>query len=472
MDRREFLRASLAASLTSVLPSRVAPAAPAAYPLRAKGHYLVDQQDQPFLMLADSPQPLITNVSLADAEEYFATRQRQGFNAAWVDLIAGDYTGNGHRDYATYDGIVPFRGGIPLFPGIEPSPTVIDLQTHNESYFERADAMIRLAAKFGFCFLLQAAETGSFTEQAPVLQTNGAAACFAYGVHLGNRYKDFPNIIWLHGNDYDYPNKTARLDALTTSIARGIRSADKNHLHTIEFGYLQLSTDDPAWRPIVGLNADYTDVHPTYDTILRGYNYTPILPVVLLEPVYERARDAPKKVSTAHTMRAVAYWTLLSGATGTTYGNDDYDFKVDWREHMTDLGAAHMAHVKAFFERRSWYELVPDQSHRVVIAGYGHYSIAKDGDTNDYVTTARTADGSLAVAYLPHGGVITVDMTQLRGPAMAQWYDPTSGDYRPINPSPYARSRYPLVNDGTQIFLSPGRNAGGDQDWVLVIETA
>ena len=31
---------------------------------------------------------------------------------------------------------------------------------------------------------------------------NGPARCRAYGQYLGNRYKDFPNIIWLNGNDF------------------------------------------------------------------------------------------------------------------------------------------------------------------------------------------------------------------------------------------------------------------------------
>ena len=54
-----------------------------AYPLKASanGRYLVDQNNLPFLIVGDSPQSLIGNLSEADAAIYFADRQLRGFNA-------------------------------------------------------------------------------------------------------------------------------------------------------------------------------------------------------------------------------------------------------------------------------------------------------------------------------------------------------------------------------------------------------
>src|SRR5262245_21937853 len=47
------------------------------YPLRASrnNRYLVDQNDRPFLMVGDSPQSLITNLSPAEAAIYMANRK-------------------------------------------------------------------------------------------------------------------------------------------------------------------------------------------------------------------------------------------------------------------------------------------------------------------------------------------------------------------------------------------------------------
>jgi hypothetical protein len=45
----------------------------------------------------------------------------------------------------------------------------------------------------------------------------------------------------------------------------------------------------------------------------------------------------------------------------------------------------------------------------------------------------------------------------------ARWYDPTAGTFTNIPGSPFA-------NVGSMQFATPGTNAGGDDDWVLVLE--
>jgi hypothetical protein len=54
-------------------------------------------------------------------------------------------------------------------------------------------------------------------------------------------------------------------------------------------------------------------------------------------------------------------------------------------------------------------------------------------------------------------------MTKLRGPATAQWYDPSRGVYTAIAGSPFP-------NKGRHVFTPPGNNRDGDGDWVLVLE--
>ena len=70
------------------------------------------------------------------------------------------------------------------------------------------------------------------------------------------------------------------------------------------------------------------------------------------------------------------------------------------------------------------------------------------------------------VAYLPpaHTGTITVDMAAMSGPAQARWFDPTSGELKAVTGAPFA-------NHGQREFATPGRNAAGDVDWVLLLET-
>ena len=62
-----------------------------AYPLKvsANGRYLVDQDNEPFLIKGDSPQGLIIDLSPSEADAFFANRAAYGFNAMWIHLLGG-----------------------------------------------------------------------------------------------------------------------------------------------------------------------------------------------------------------------------------------------------------------------------------------------------------------------------------------------------------------------------------------------
>jgi hypothetical protein len=74
-------------------------------------------------------------------------------------------------------------------------------------------------------------------------------------------------------------------------------------------------------------------------------------------------------------------------------------------------------------------------------------------------------DGSFALAYLPSPRPLTVNLSKLKGPVHAQWFDPTNEKYQEAGDGP-------LSNVGKREFVSPGSNAAADRDWLLVLETA
>src|SRR5215469_15094709 len=78
------------------------------YPLKVgpTKRYLVDQRGRPFMIVGDSPQALIANLSLSDAKTFIADRAAAGFNSLWINLLCDRYTG-GRADGSTYDHIVP-----------------------------------------------------------------------------------------------------------------------------------------------------------------------------------------------------------------------------------------------------------------------------------------------------------------------------------------------------------------------------
>jgi hypothetical protein len=110
--------------------------------ISTNGRHLV-QNNMPFLIVGDSPQSLIVNLSIAEAKMYFANRKANGFNTVWINLLCATYTA-GRSDGSAYDGIIPFT-------------TQNDLSAPNEAYFSRVDEMIRLAASHGLVVFLDPA---------------------------------------------------------------------------------------------------------------------------------------------------------------------------------------------------------------------------------------------------------------------------------------------------------------------------
>jgi Protein of unknown function (DUF4038) len=255
------------ASVRLARPAKLLPTRPPVYPLRIgpTGRYLVDRDGRPFLIVGDSPQALMVDLSPKQADRYFADREAAGFNSLWINLVSDDYTG-GRPDGATYDGIVPFRQQG-------------NLSTPNPAYFARADEMIRLAAKHHLAVFLDPIETGGWLG---VLQQNGTAKAYAYGRYLGLRYRSFANVVWLNGNDFQSWSNP-RDDAVVLAVAKGIRSVDPSQLQTVELNYLtSTSLDDARWRGILGIDAAYTYA-PTYAEVLKAYRNTDHIPAFMIE---------------------------------------------------------------------------------------------------------------------------------------------------------------------------------------------
>src|SRR5262245_50827704 len=118
-----FLLASGGSSVAADLSHARASTYSYVYPLKVSksGRYLVDQRNVPFLVVGESPQSMIGNLSVSDAEKFIAARKAAGFNALWINLLCAKYTAC-RDDGTTFDGIAPFT-----------APE--DLAHPNEAYF-------------------------------------------------------------------------------------------------------------------------------------------------------------------------------------------------------------------------------------------------------------------------------------------------------------------------------------------------
>jgi hypothetical protein len=426
-------------------------------PLRASinNRYLVDQTGAPFLIMGDSPQSMVVNVSTSDMQTYMADRERLGFNTLLVDILSTSYTG-GNPNGTTYDGIAPFTSGS--------NPSSYDLTTPNDAYFSRVDRMLTLAFLYHLVVFLDPIETGGWLG---TLENNGSTNAYNYGVYVGNRYRNFSNIVWLHGNDFQDWSYSTTDNNLVKQVMAGIASVDSSHLQTVELNYFSsYSSQDAMMGSLLTLDSAYT-YYETYDIVLRSYNSSPTIPTYLTEANYEYENDDGQLPGPTGTwvLREQAYWTMLSGGSGQLYGSEYiWQFTPGWQSLLDSPGALEIQYINQLFGGVAWWELVPDAAHQIVTAGYGTYNASNMNlTTATYCTTSWITTGSQSLTYCPNASTLTVNLAEFSGPVKAQWYDPSNGAWIAIAGSPFQ-------NAGTQNFTTPGNNHDGDPDWILSVE--
>lgn len=415
--------------------------------------YLVDQNGVPTLLVGDSPHALFVNLSTTDLAIYLANRQTNGFNMLWVQALCSDYIANCRSDLSTYDGVKPFTSGT--------DQTNYDVSTPNPAYWSRVDSYVNAAASHHLAILFDTWETAALM---PMARSNGNTKMHDYGVFLGNRYKNFPNIIWITGNDFQ-TWRDATDNTLMQSLMAGIASVDIHHLQTTQLDFnASNSLEDSLLAPYTTLSGAY-DYYCSYGETLAQYNHASPVPSFFEEGFYEFNVNA-----TLRNLRSQAWWAALGGATaGQMYGSENvYPFSAGWQNFLDSTGVVEFGYLNSVLKSMKWYELVPDQAHTIVTGGFGTLDTGETADctnTNDYVTTSYLPDGTAALSYAPLGATLTVDMSKFRGAVTARWFDPTNGDFVPIPGSPFA-------NSGSETFGTPGSNSAGDTDWVLILTTS
>jgi hypothetical protein len=398
--------------------------------LSANRRYLVDQKDRPFLVHGDTAWSLITAVTKEDAGRYLEDRRRKGFNAIIVNLIEHFFNGPINRD------------------GEGPFVTAGDFAKPNEKYFAHADWVLRKAREKGitvFLFPMYLGYKGTDEGWYQEALLNGMAKCRNYGRYLGNRYKDYKNIVWTLGGDRN-PEPELAEDAVNAVVA-GIRESMLDALFSAH--------PAPEFSGAEKYNLQWLDINSTYTygivhrQLLRDYDRKPTMPFVLMESTYEGEHN-----SSPVQIRRQAYWALLSGAAGQFLGNKPiWAFDPGWQAALNSEGSRSMAHLRSLFETRAWYDLVPDREHKIVVDGLGEFTGL------DFASAARTTDRRTLLVYIPTGRTVVVDTAQIAGSRQrAAWFDPRSGG-----------------------ITSAGESAAGDKrsfktpseaDWVLVVEDA
>jgi hypothetical protein len=411
---------------------RFAAVPPPQLPIKVSGdrRHLVDQADRPFLLHGDAGWSIVSTADREGAERYLEDRRARGVNAVTIVLIDHiEPPGNAYGD-------APFR-------------TRGDFGTPNEAYFRHADWVVRRAAEKGMVVLLSPCYLGDQGGPEGFYQDvvqSGAAKMREWGRFVGQRYRSFDNVVWLDGGDYNPPPEGL---ALLTAVVEGIRSADDRHIHAVHWSSETSGREISV--PWLDLNTTYT-YQPVYLKTLPD-QADATRPFILLEAHYENEHD-----STTQRLRSQAYYAMLSGASGHVFGSYPvWKFAAGWPEHLDTRGARSMTHLRSLLTGRAWYDLAPDASNRILVAGQGAF-----GGT-EYALLASDPAGRLALAYLPSVRTVTIDGGHFAGPVRAAWFDPSDGTYAAVAGSP-------LSNRATHQLAPPGANAEGAGDWVLVLE--
>jgi hypothetical protein len=402
-----------------------------AFPLQvsANRRYLVDQNQQPFLIHGDTAWSLITAITEAEADAYLADRAEKGFNALIVNLIEHKFNGP-----LTRAGEHPFK---------DPQ----DLSTPNDRYFDYAGRLLQKAAGYGMVVVLAPMylgykhprnDDGWFQEA----RLSGSEKCYKYGQYIGQRYAGLNNIIWMMGGDR---NPDGVQDEVH-SLLMGIKETDKRSLVTAHPHPDEPTAERYSLGGWLDLNETYT-YQIVHKKLVMDYLRRPVMPFVLMESSYEGEHNAsPVQI------RRQAYWAILCGGCGQFLGNNPiWLFNPGWQAAMNLEGSRSMVHLKTFFSARPWQALVPDLKREVVTGGLGEFNGL------DYLTAARTADGSTLMAYLPSAREITIDLSKLSGSRVrAWWFNPHSGQSQPAGEHA----------TGQALRLTPP----GEGDWGLVVD--
>jgi hypothetical protein len=399
-------------------------------------HYLVDQNGKPFFLSGEAAWSLIAQPTLDDARVYLNDRQAKGVNLLLVNLIEHKFAKNPPADAA---GDEPF--------GTKP------FTAFNEAYFAHADDVLREAGMRNMVVLLAPLYLGYDCEDEGFCQEVRQAAATdlrEYGRYVGKRYASVPNLVWIIGGDADPTPVKSKVQ----QFVAGLREQDSVHLMTAHDAPESFATSHWSGEAWLDVNDFYTYDEALYTEALDAAKQG--MPFFLVESAYENEHD-----STPQSLRAQAYWSVLSGAMGHIFGNcpiwhfssaDKFCGTRAWKSALDSPGIASMAVLHEFFATRAWWDLVPDSQHRILTQGYGTY-----GQPN-YVTAAYSAARGLFIAYLPSSRPVTVDLTHLTGSQFgASWLDPADGSMHTAGT---------FSNQQSVTLSPPGRG-----DWVLYFES-
>ena len=422
----------------------------------SNGRFLVTEDNQPFFWMADTAWELFHRCSKDEAIMYLKKRASQGFNVVQAVALAEL---DGLND-PNPNGDLPLINNDPAYP--------------NDKYFNHIDFIIKEAEKLGIYIALlptwgDKLNMKSWGTGPEIFNSSNA---YDYGKWIGNRYRDYDNIIWIIGGDRQ-PREGSLDVEVWNQMANGVVDGAGGYDNTLMSYHPQPKDGggSSTWfhqEKWLDFNMHQTGhcLKQTYKNIGHDYQLNPIKPVLDAEPLYE---DHPNcfnakelGYSVPEDIRRIMYWNVFSGSFGQSYGchavwqmyqpgkEPKNNPLRPWKVAL-DLPLAHQVkHLKNLMLSRPFLTRIPDQS----------MITEEQADSEDYVVATRDSEGSYAMVFFPTGKPTQINFSSLNGKSLnASWYDPRTGNV----------CAAPDIEAAANVMIAPP-TSGKWQDWVLVVD--
>ncbi len=419
------------------------------------GRHLVQEDGSPFFYMGDTAWELFHRLNREEADLYLEDRAEKGFTVIQAVVLSQV----GGLDVPNAEGHIPLRNNDPAKP--------------NEEYFKLVDYIVEKAESLGLVIGMLPTWGSYWSSLDPENVIFTPDNAYTFGRFLGERYRE-ASLIWILGGDHNIHTEEER--EIIDSMAKGLREGDTgNHLITFHPRGPGLSSDYFHTTEWLDFNM-YQSSHAAHDHdnglyAENDYALDPPKPTLDGEPRYENIQVGfyfqgfnRQDRFDDYDVRQAAYWSILAGACGHTYGHSSVWQMFDegrepiiaalmpWHVALDHPGAFQMKHVRTLFEARSFSKLIPNQS------------MIKNGPMTGggKIRAAVDDDGGFAIVYSPRGESFTIDKSVVEARYIKEiWFDPRYGVSYHIHTGD---------TDGIQTYTPP--TSGRGQDWILIIEDA
>ena len=380
--------------------------------------YIVTQTGKPFFWLGGTAWEMIHRLDKAGIDQYLTDRAAKGFTVIQTVVLA------------ELDGLntANVYGEKPL---INNDPTQI-----NEKYFELVDYVIKKADDLGLYVGLLPTWGDKYNKKWGVgPEIFNPENAKQYGAILAKRYLSHNNLIWILGGDRGVENETHR--AIVRNMAKGIREIDQKHLITYHpnGGNNAIDYFNEDWLDADMFQSGHSRTVKEYSYVIKSKKSATKRPVINGEARYENILDRfwEKKYYgwlDDADVRISAYWSIISGAAGYTYGCNDiwqmYEAKrkpnlnarTDWFVALNLPGSGQMKFMKDLFEVLPWQKMKLNQD----------LILNNTPENESYILAAMDDNKNVMMAYTPTGKSINLDLTRMGSKKVkAYWFNPRSG---------------------------------------------